>query len=87
MIVELATVSAMYMADASAASPMDYLNPVSVAISVTDKVTGYVEQNNKVKPKSQLSQEKLDSFKLWAKEDFYKDDPYKEMWDQNWIRK
>jgi len=88
MILEAATVGVMYMVEVSPTkSPADYLNPISVAVSVADKVTGYIEEKNKPKPKPAISQEKIDKFKKWEKEDFYKDDPYKDMWDKDWIRK
>lgn len=35
----------------------------------------------------QLPQDKLDKFKEWEKEDWYKDDANKDMWDPNWIKK
>lgn len=86
MILEAATVGMMYMADATPTkSPADFLNPLSVAVSVADKVTGYIEEKNKPKTKLAIPQEKIDKFKKWEKEDFVKDDPYKEMWDSNWI--
>lgn len=88
MILEAATVGVMYMAEVSPTkSPSDYLNPISAVVSVADKVTGYIEEKNKSKSKMILSQEKMNKFKEWEKEDFYKDDPYKEMWDKDWIRK
>ena len=88
MILEAATAGMMYMADATPTkSPADYLNPISVVVTATDKITNYVEEKNKPKAKSILAQEKLDKFKKWEKEDWYKDDPYKEMWDKDWIRK
>ena len=88
MILEVATAGMMYMADATPTkSPADYLNPISVAVSVADKVTGYIEEKNKPKPKHILSKEKRDKFDKWEKEDFYKDDPHQEMWDKDWIRK
>jgi len=86
MILEVATVGMMYMADATPTkSPADYLNPISVAVTVVEKVTNYVEEKNKPKEKLAIPQEKIDMFKKWEKEDFIKDDPYKEMWDSNWI--
>ena len=88
MILEAATVGVMYMAEVSPTkSPADYLNPISVAVSVADKVTGYIEEKNKPKPKPAISQEKIDKFDKMSKEDWLKDDPYKEMWDKDWIRK
>lgn len=86
MIVEAATVGVIYLADATPTkSPADFLNPISVAVTVAEKVTDYVTEKNKPKEKLAISQEKIDKFKKWDKEDFYKDDPYKEMWDSNWI--
>jgi hypothetical protein len=88
MILEAATVGVMYMAEVSPTkSPADYLNPISVAVSVADKVTGYIEEKNKPKPKPILSKEKQDKFDKMAKEDWLKDDPYRNMWDPNWIKK
>jgi hypothetical protein len=88
MILEAATVGVMYLADATPTkSPADFLNPISVAVSVADKVTGYIEEKNKPKSKPILSKEKQDKFDKMSKEDWIKDDPYKEMWDKDWIRK
>jgi hypothetical protein len=88
MIIEVATAGMMYLADATPTkSPADFLNPLSVAVSVADKVTGYIEEKNKPKPKPMFTQEKADRFDSWRKEDFIKDDPYKDMWDKDWIRK
>jgi hypothetical protein len=88
VIVEIATAGMMYMADATPTkSPADYLNPISLAVSIADKVTNHIEEKNKPKPKQVVPQEKLDKFKKWEKEDFNKDDPYKELWDKDWIRK
>ena len=87
MILEAATVGMMYMADATPTkTPADYLNPISVAVSVADKVTGYSEEKNKPKPKPIITKEKQDKFDKMAKEDFTKDDPYKEMWSKDWIK-
>jgi hypothetical protein len=86
MILEVATVGMMYMADATPTkSAADYLNPISVVVSVADKVTNYIEEKNKSKSELFIPQEKMDEFKKWGKEDFVKDDPYKEMWDLDWI--
>ena len=88
MILEVATAGMMYMADATPTkSPADYLNPISLAVSIADNVSNHIEEKSKPKPKQIVSQEKLDKFKKWEKEDFVKDDPYKEMWDKDWIRK
>jgi hypothetical protein len=88
VILEAATAGMMYLADATPTkSPADFLNPISVAVSVADKVTGYIEEKNKPKSKPILSKEKQDKFDKMSKEDWIKDDPYKEMWDKDWIRK
>ncbi len=88
MILEAATVGIMYLAEVNPTkSPTDYLNPISVVVSVADKVTDYLEEKNKPKSNQILSQEKMDKFKKWQKEDFYNDDPHKEMWDKDWIRR
>ena len=29
----------------------------------------------------------MDKFKEWQKEDWYNDDPHKDMWDKNWVSK
>jgi hypothetical protein len=39
------------------------------------------------KPKDILPPEVRNKFDKWNREDFIKDDPYKEMWDKNWINK
>lgn len=88
MIVEIATVGMMYMADATPTkTPADYINPLSVATTVAEKITNYVEEKNKPIPVLPVAKEKLDKFKQWEKEDFVKNDPYKDMWDKDWIRK
>ena len=87
MILEAATAGMMYLADATPASPMNYINPISIAVTVADKVTNHYEEKNKPKPKPILSKEKQDKFDKMAKEDWLKDDPYKNMWDKDWIRK
>lgn len=77
----------MYFADASTTiSPVDYINPISIVVKVTDKVINNYE-NNKQKSKPILSKEKQDKFDVMAKEDWLKDDPHKDMWDPNWIKK
>lgn len=88
MILEAATAGMMYMADATPTkTPADYLNPISVVVTVADKITNHIEEKNKPKPKPIITKEKQDKFDKMAKEDFTKDDPYKEMWDKEWIRK
>jgi hypothetical protein len=87
VILEAATAGIMYLADATPASPMNYINPISIAVSVADKVTNHYEEKNKPKSKPILSKEKQDKFDKMAKEDWLKDDPYKDMWDKNWIKR
>lgn len=88
MIIEAATAGIMYMADAgTSTNPANLINPISIVVTVSDKVINYVEEKNKPKPKLAISQKKIDKFKKWEKEDFIKDDPYKKMWDKDWIRK
>jgi hypothetical protein len=36
---------------------------------------------------SVLPKEKQEKIDKMSKEDFYKDDPHKDMWDKNWINK
>ena len=87
MILEAATAGLMYLADGTPTSPASYINPISIAVSVADKVTNHYEEKNKPKPKPIISKEKQDKFDKMAKEDWLKDDPYKDMWDKNWIKK
>ncbi len=87
MILEAATAGIMYLADATPASPINYINPISIAVTVADKVTNHYEEKNKPKSKPILSKEKQDKFDKMSKEDWLKDDPYKDMWDKNWIKK
>ncbi len=87
MILEAATAGMMYLADGTPTSPADFLNPISVVVTVADKVTNHYEEKNKPKPKPILSKEKQDKFDKMAKEDWLKDDPYRNMWDPNWIKK
>jgi hypothetical protein len=86
MIVELATVGAMYMADASAAtSPMDYINPVTIVIKGGEKIMDHLDKRKE--KELSIPKESSQKFKAWEKEDFYKDDNHKDMWDPNWIKK
>jgi hypothetical protein len=87
VILEAATAGIMYLADATPASPINYINPISIAVTVADKVTNHYEEKNKPKSKPILSKEKQDKFDKMSKEDWLKDDPYKDMWDKNWIKK
>lgn len=87
MIVEIATAGMMYMADASGAStsPADYINPLTVVIKTADKVHTYIQEKNQPILVGPLPQPTINKFKSWAREDFYKDDPYRGLWDSNWI--
>lgn len=38
------------------------------------------------RPKDILPPEVRKKFDRWAREDFIKDDPYKEMWNKDWIK-
>jgi hypothetical protein len=87
VILEAATAGMMYLADGSPTSPASYINPISVIVTVADEVTNHYEEKNKSKPKLILSKEKQDKFDRMAKEDWLKDDPYKNMWDKDWIKK
>ena len=58
------------------------INPLTTAYSVIEYVVQRPEKYPSVLPKEK--QEKIDKM---AKEDFYKDDPHKDMWDKNWINK
>jgi hypothetical protein len=69
---------------------MDYLadntlspTPFTLGYTVVEKVIG----RDIDKPKPILTKEQMAKFDRWAKEDFYKDDPHKDMWDPNWINK
>lgn len=34
-----------------------------------------------------ISQATIEKFKSWEKEDWFKDDPYRDMWEKDWIKK
>jgi hypothetical protein len=68
-----------YLADNSGFN----LNPITLGYTVIEKVIG----RDIDKPKPILTKEELAKFERWAKEDFYKDDLRKDMWDLNWINK
>ena len=70
MILEAATAGMMYLADATPTSPAAYINPISVVVTVADKVTNHYEEKNKPKPKLILSKEKQDKFDKMSKEDY-----------------
>ena len=83
MIVEFAMVSAMYVADISTAA--DYINPITIVVKGGEKLIDHLDKR---KPKEYpIPKESLEKFKAWEKEDFYKDDNHKDMWDPNWIKK
>lgn len=54
------------------------------AITTAYNAVEYVIQKED-KPKDILPLEVRQKFDRWKREDFYKDDPYKEMWDKKWI--
>jgi len=54
------------------------------AITTAYNAVEYVIQRED-KPKDILPLEVRQKFDRWKREDFYKDDPYKEMWDKKWI--
>lgn len=56
------------------------------AITSTYNAVEYVMQKEN-KPKDILPPEVSEKFDRWKREDFYEDDPYKSMWDKNWITK
>ena len=49
--------------------------------------TMYIVTKEKDGIAPQLPQTIIEKFKKWEKEDFYKDDPYRDMWDKDWIKK
>jgi hypothetical protein len=57
--------------------------PITPITSVYNAVEYVVQRQDK--PKEILSLEVRQKFDRWKREDFYKDDHYKEMWDRNWI--
>lgn len=59
--------------------------PIIPITSVYNAVEYVVKKQDK--PKEILPPEVRQKFDRWKREDFYKDDPYKEMWDKNWINK
>jgi hypothetical protein len=59
--------------------------PITTITSVYNAVEYVVKKQDK--PKEILPPEVRQKFDRWKREDFYKDDPYKEMWDKNWINK
>jgi hypothetical protein len=59
--------------------------PITAITSVYNAVEYVVQKQDK--PKDILPLEVRQKFDKWKREDFIKDDPYKEMWDKNWIKK
>ena len=87
MILEAATVTMMVLADSGTANPIDALNPISIIIKVSDKVTHHISEKNRPKAPEILTPERIRKFHQWEKEDWLKDDPHRDMWDPNWIKK
>ena len=57
-------------------------NPVTATASAIEYVS-----TKPYKVPSVLPPDKQKKFEEMLKQDFYKDDPYKDMWDKNWIKK
>lgn len=57
-----------------------YATPITMTYTVIEKVIG------EEPPKAPLtiSKQKKEKFDKMSKEDFYKNDPYADMWDKNW---
>ena len=87
MILEAATVGMMMLADSGTANPIDTLNPISIIIKVSDKVTHHISEKHRPKAPEILTPERIRKFHQWEKEDWLKDDPHRDMWDPNWIKK
>ena len=75
------------LADSGTANPIDALNPISIIIKVSDKVTHHITEKNRPKAPEILTPERIRKFNQWEKEDWLKDDPHRDMWDPNWIKK
>jgi hypothetical protein len=58
------------------------INPFTATYSVIE----YVAKKQEKYP-SALSKAKQEKFDKMFKEDFFKDDPHRDMWDKNWINK
>jgi len=65
---------------------MDFNNININPITSTYSVIEYVVQKPEKYP-SALPKAKQEKFNKIGKEDFFKDDPHKDMWDKNWINK
>jgi len=59
--------------------------PITAITSVYNAVEYVVQKQDK--PKDILPLEVRQKFDKWKGEDLIKDNPYKEMWDKNWIKK
>jgi len=46
LIIEAATVGMMMLADSGTTNPIDALNPISIIIKVTDKVSHHITEKN-----------------------------------------
>lgn len=75
---------AFYLAELKT-SPSDFVNPISMTLNIADAAYQYLKPEEKLP--SELPAKKSAKFKKWEKEDWLKDDPYKDMWDPNWIHK
>lgn len=74
----------IYVAELST-NPANYINPVTATLTIADKAYQYLKPEEKIP--STLPAKKIAKFKKWEKEDWLKDDPYRDMWDPNWIYK
>ncbi len=59
--------------------------PITHITSVYNAVEYVIQKQDK--PKEILPLQVRQKFDRWKREDFYKDDNYKEMWDKNWINR
>ncbi len=59
--------------------------PITPITSIYNAIEYVIQKEDK--PREILPLEVRQKFDRWKREDFYKDDPYKEMWDKNWIKK
>ncbi len=59
--------------------------PVTPITSIYNAIEYVIQREDK--PREILPLEVRQKFDRWKREDFVKDDLYKEMWDKNWIKK